>query len=106
MNPEQKAINERWTKGSDNYDRIIHDELSSFRVEGWRQLIAAQTGSRPGLKVLDCGCGPAFFTIILAKAGYHVTGVDAVEGMLQKKPGRMWPSTALTRRSWRWTVTS
>ena len=84
MNPEQKAINERWTKGSDNYDRIIHDELSSFRVEGWRQLIAAQTGSRPGLKVLDCGCGPAFFTIILAKAGYHVTGVDAAEGMLQK----------------------
>ena len=84
MNPEQKAINERWTKGSANYDRIIHDELASFRVEGWRQLIASQTGSHPGLKVLDCGCGPAFFTIILAKAGYHVTGIDAAEGMLQK----------------------
>jgi ubiquinone/menaquinone biosynthesis C-methylase UbiE len=84
MNQAQKAINERWTKGSDNYDRIIRDELVSFRVEGWQRLIAAQTGDRPGLQVLDCGCGPAFFTIILAKAGYHVTGIDAAEGMLEK----------------------
>ncbi len=84
MNADQKAINERWTRGSDNYDRIIHDELASFRVEGWRELIAAQTGNRPGLEVLDCGCGPAFFTIILAKAGYHVTGIDASSGMLDK----------------------
>ena len=84
MNREQAAINERWTRGSDNYDRIIHDELASFRVEGWQKLIAAQTGDRPGLEVLDCGCGPAFFTILLAKAGYRVTGIDAAEGMLEK----------------------
>ena len=84
MNEEQKAINEHWSKGSDNYDRIIHDELASFRAEGWRRLIAAQTGNRTGLNVLDCGCGPAFFTILLAKAGYRVTGIDAAEGMLEK----------------------
>ena len=80
----QKEINDRWTKGSENYDRIIHDELESFRVEGWRKLISAQTGDRPGLEVLDCGCGPAFFTIILARAGCRVTGIDAAEGMLDK----------------------
>ena len=84
MNADQKAINERWSKGSANYDRIVHDELASFRAEGWRRLIAAQTGGRAGLEVLDCGCGPAFFTIILAGAGYRVTGVDAAEGMLEK----------------------
>ena len=80
----QKEINDRWTKGSENYDRIIHDELESFRVEGWRKLISAQTGDRPGLEVLDCGCGPAFFTIILTRAGCRVTGIDAAEGMLDK----------------------
>ena len=84
MDSRQKEINERWTRGSENYDRIIRDELASFRAEGWRDLIAAQTGGRPGLEVLDCGCGPAFFTIILAGAGYRVTGVDAAEGMLEK----------------------
>ena len=89
MNPEQKAINERWTKGSDNYNKIIHDELASFRTEGWRKLIAAQTGNRPGLEVLDCGCGPAFFTILLAGARYRVTGIDAAEGMLEKARANM-----------------
>ncbi len=84
MTRNQAAINEHWTKSSDNYDRIIHDELASFRVTGWQKLIAAQTGNQKGLEVLDCGCGPAFFTIILSRAGYRVTGIDAAAGMLEK----------------------
>ena len=84
MENEQKAINEHWTKGSENYDKIIHDELSSFRAEGWQKLIAAQVGQRQGLEVLDCGCGPAFFTILLSRAGYRVTSIDAADGMLEK----------------------
>ena len=81
---DQKTINEHWSKSAANYDSIIHDELASFRVEGWQKLIAAQVGEHTGLEVLDCGCGPAFFTILLAKAGYRVTGIDAAEGMLEK----------------------
>ena len=70
MNPEQEKINEYWSSDSDNYDRIIHDELASFRVAGWQKLIEAQAERKPPLRVLDCGCGPGFFTIILAKAGH------------------------------------
>ena len=84
MNRTQAEINEHWSKDSANYDRIIHDELASFRVEGWQKLIREQTGNRPGLEVLDCGCGPAFFTILLLKAGYRVTAIDAAAGMLEK----------------------
>ena len=47
MNQEQEKNNRRWTEGSDNYDRIIHDELNSFRVAEWRKLISAQAG-KPG----------------------------------------------------------
>lgn len=36
------------------------------------------------LKVLDVGCGPGFFPIILAEAGYNVTAVDYTEEMLEK----------------------
>ena len=84
MQLEQEKINAHWSNSSANYDRIIHDELASFRAEGWQKLIAAQVGNRTGLEVLDCGCGPAFFTILLSKAGYRVTGIDAAEGMLRK----------------------
>ena len=84
MKRDQKSINEYWSKSSENYDRIIHDELASFRTEGWQKLIASQVNGENGLKVLDCGCGPAFFTIILSRAGFRVTGIDAAQGMLEK----------------------
>ena len=84
MDPEQEKINEYWSDDSENYDRIIHDELASFRVAGWQKLIGEQTGGKTPLRVLDCGCGPGFFTIILAKAGHTVTGIDGADGMLEK----------------------
>lgn len=34
--------------------------------------------------MLDCGCGPTFFTILLAQLGHHVTGIDAAPGMLER----------------------
>ena len=55
MDRDQKTINAQWSKSAENYNKIIHDELASFRVAGWQRLIAAQVGDRQGLKVLDCG---------------------------------------------------
>ena len=80
----QQDINRQWTESADNYDDIIQDELNSFRLEGWQKLIKSQIGGATGLKVLDTGCGPAFFTIILARAGYQVTAIDGSSGMLEK----------------------
>lgn len=80
----QEEINRHWSEGAANYDGIIHDELNSFRTEAWQELIKSQTGGKEKLDVLDTGCGPAFFTIILAKAGYHVTAIDDAEKMLEK----------------------
>ena len=84
MELDQKTINEHWSEDAGNYDRIVHDELSSFRLARWQEQIGEQVPRRAGLETLDCGCGPGFFTIILAKAGYHVTGIDAAVGMLEK----------------------
>lgn len=84
MDRTQKDINQMWTDHSDNYNNIIHDELTSFRVEAWQKQVAAQLPAHTNSKVLDCGCGPAFFTIILAKAGYDVVGIDASSGMLER----------------------
>lgn len=72
-----------WSQDAENYGNIIADELASFRVEAWQKLLQEKlpAGTR---KVLDLGCGPAFFSIILAKMGYEVTAVDCSAGMLEQ----------------------
>lgn len=79
-----KEINEQWSRSSENYDRIIHDELKSFRPEQWQKRILSRFPGQNKLRILDVGCGPAFFTIILAAKGHEVVGIDGAEGMLEK----------------------
>jgi SAM-dependent methyltransferase len=38
----------------------------------------------PHAKVLDLGCGPGDYVAQLSRAGYHVTGIDSSESMIQK----------------------
>ena len=70
-----------WSQDAENYGNIIQDELASFRVEAWQKLLREKMPADTH-RVLDLGCGPAFFSIILAKMGLEVTGVDCAEGML------------------------
>ena len=72
-----------WTADSDNYGKIIADELQSFRFEEWQNLFREKLPPEARY-VLDVGCGPGFFSILLAKMGYEVTAIDCSEGMLAK----------------------
>ena len=72
-----------WTEDSDNYGKIIADELRSFRFEEWQKLFREKLPPK-ARRVLDVGCGPGFFSILLAKMGYDVTAIDCSEGMLAK----------------------
>jgi ubiquinone/menaquinone biosynthesis C-methylase UbiE len=80
----QKEMTEYWSQGSLNYDHIIQCELESFRPKKWQKLILGQAPKKNSLDVLDVGCGPGFFSIILSQAGHRVTGVDCSTGMLEK----------------------
>ncbi|SFB07479.1 class I SAM-dependent methyltransferase [Selenomonas ruminantium] len=70
-----------WSQDAENYGNIIQGELASFRVEAWQKLLREKMPADTH-RVLDLGCGPAFFSIILAKMGLEVTAVDCAEGML------------------------
>ena len=35
-----------------------------------------RTHGRPGMTLLDVGCGPGYYSLEFARAGYHVTGID------------------------------
>ena len=69
-----------WSQDAENYGDIIRKELASFRVKAWQNYLREKLPADTR-KVLDLGCGPGFFSIILAKMGYEVTAVDCSEGM-------------------------
>lgn len=78
----QEQINESWTVRSDNYNSYVEEEFGTDRPEKWLEIIEANAPSDRPLRILDAGCGPGFFSILLSRAGHRVTGVDGSAGML------------------------
>jgi len=83
-NMRQEEVNKLWNDSSDNYSAIINNELASFRAQAWMKQILDNYPNKPTLNILDAGCGPGFFSIILSLAGHSVTGIDPAKDMLQK----------------------
>ncbi len=73
-----------WNLRSKGYSDTVEDELGSGRYTQWlnRMLPFMEPGKK--LKVLDVGCGPGFFPIVLGREGHDVTAVDYSPGMLEK----------------------
>ena len=65
-------------------DRRIHDEWRSLyrreQVEALQRLylseVVRRLGLRPGMRILDAGCGTAFNAVRLAEMGLEIDGVD------------------------------
>ena len=74
-------MRKKWESG-DGYNRYITAELASFRKMAWKQRLLQHFTAGQPLRILDAGCGPGFFSCILAEEGYDVTGIDLSEGML------------------------
>ncbi|NLV21117.1 MAG: class I SAM-dependent methyltransferase [Syntrophomonadaceae bacterium] len=83
MNSEQEKINAAWSRGAKHYNDIIDDEMNSFRPTAWKKQILGNAPDSDRLKVLDCGCGPGFFSLILAEEGHEVCAVDGSEEMVK-----------------------
>lgn len=79
----QEEINQHWSEDAGNYSRIIDDELESYRPALWREQIE-KVCQKKEMKILDAGCGPGFFSIILSQAGHQVTGVDGAAEMVRQ----------------------
>ena len=79
----QEQINQDWTVRSDNYNRYVEEEFATERPAKWLERIEKNAPSGRPLKILDAGCGPGFFSVLLSRAGHQVTGIDGSEGMLE-----------------------
>ena len=72
-----------WTKRSDSFLEQRRQELHSEMAERWMKEIRAQMPEGENLRILDVGCGAGFFSILLAKAGHQVTGIDLTPDMIK-----------------------
>ncbi len=79
-----------WTNRSHSYSEQHRGELNGSQHAAWAKELDAElqkafgAKQRNEVKVLDIGCGPGFFSIILAELGYQVTAVDYTESMLEQ----------------------
>ena len=77
-------IKEYWEGEAGIYSEGIKAELKSETAENWKNLILEYAPEKEHLEVLDVGCGPGFFEIMLGKEGHHVTGIDITENMIHE----------------------
>ena len=83
-------VEEYWTERAESFFAQKQHELESDKAQKWLGEILSKIkesfpGKRPAeIKVLDVGCGAGFFTVLLAKEGFDVTGIDLTAEMIEK----------------------
>ena len=78
-----EEIESAWTADSAGYDESVKAQLKNQRdLRHWSEELQLLLGAQP-LRILDVGCGPGFFSIVLSRLGHFVKAIDGAEGMVE-----------------------
>lgn len=78
-----QTISKYWDTSAAGYSDIVREELDTAMREVWLKLVEDNRPQGEHLQVLDAGCGPGFFSILMAQNGHRVTAFDFSEDMLE-----------------------
>ena len=72
-----------WEKRSESFLEQRRSELANPIAKRWMKEIEKQLPAGRRLMILDVGCGAGFFSILLAKEGHEVFGIDLTPEMIE-----------------------
>ncbi len=79
INDEIKVF---WEGEADIYSEGVQNEINGTDKAVWKKVLRHYTKNVENLKVLDAGCGPGFFSVVLGEEGHEVIGIDLTENMI------------------------
>ena len=82
MSRQLEKIRRYWNKRAEGYTLSNREELEGSSKSYWKEKLHCALDGKGYRRALDIGCGPGFFSILLAQMGYEVTAVDYTENML------------------------
>lgn len=83
MTSQLNKIADYWNQRSFGYSLDNQEELLNDQ-EKWIELINFYLKINKGMKVLDLGCGPGFFSVLLANYGCQIIDIDYSDKMLEE----------------------
>ena len=78
------AIKQYWNLRAEGYSLQTKHELEEEQEACRADILLRYVDSDRSLSVLDLGCGPGLFSILLAQKGHQVTALDCTENMLER----------------------
>ena len=82
MDRIKELVRQHWDGRAAEFDKeASHGLLNDAQARAWHELISRVTGA-VSLDALDVGCGTGFLSLLLARLGHRVTGIDVAPAML------------------------
>ena len=77
-----ETIRSYWNTRADGYSKSVMEEMEDAQKEGtyWKILLDTYLPKGDNPKVLDLGCGPGFFTMLLGQKDCQMTAFDYSAG--------------------------
>ncbi|MBY4796914.1 class I SAM-dependent methyltransferase [Collinsella sp. AGMB00827] len=86
--PARSELTQYWDTRSESYSNYVQDELHDWRHIAWRDALLKRlpplcnSDKTHTPRILDLGCGPGFFEVILSSEGFEIDALDGSMPML------------------------
>ncbi len=83
MVEQKEIIGDYWSQRSEGFSEYVMEHLDEDVQGPYLKTVLSYADGKK-LKVLDVGCGPGLFSVVLGRGGHDVTAIDCSDGMIAK----------------------